>query len=217
MASYLTLQNRVIAMGGYGETDRTRIKDFINVAQDDVCSRSEKWSFLERTTTVTTVAATQTVNIPSGTRTIGRLRPTTPYSLEPTFLDWFTFDDLYFNREAQATVGTGIPSEYSIFGSKFVFNPVPDAVYTYDFQNWGNATALTSDADVSVIPLEHQDVLVYGALMYLAARDKDPNMMSYWQDMYEGKIRAMRADNKLNQSETIQKVSMPGDYYGSFR
>ena len=57
---------------------------------------------------------------------------------------------------------------------------------------------------------------MYGALMHHAARDKDTQMLAYWQDMYEGRIRSLRAFYKMNQYDTVKKVPMPAHYHGSY-
>jgi hypothetical protein len=216
MATYLVNQNRVISLGNLGEVDRPRVKDFMNIIQDDVVTR-ERWSWTERATNVATVAGTQTVAVPAGVNNFGRLRPVSPVQLkEPRFRDWNSFEYNYYNRKAVTQTGSGMPTEYSLYNGNIVFDTIPDQVYTYSLQYWGLATALSADGDITIIPEAHDDVLVYGTLMMLCARDKNPEMMSYWQNMYEGKIKSMLSDERMNQYETIKKIAMPRDYFGAF-
>lgn len=215
MATLSTLQTRVKQMGGYGTDDNTRIDAWINIAQEDVASRVEKWSWLEDAVNVSTTAGVQTIAVPAAVRTVGRLRPVTDNTPAPRYTDWDDFALGYFNRQAEGTTMVGTPYNYSLYNGNIVFDAIPDDVYTYSLQYYGRISTLTA-SDVSIIPAEDQDVLVYGALMYAAARDKDSSMMAYWQQMYEGKIRSMRVKNKMNQSESIKKIAMPNHYYGTY-
>lgn len=216
MAALSALRNRVKYLGGYGTDDNTRIDNAINMAQEDIASRVEKWAWLEDVVNVSTTAGVQTIAIPAAVRTVGRLRPVTDNTPAPRFTDWDDFSLGYFNRQAESTTMVGTPYNYSLYNGNIVFDAIPDAVYTYALQYYGRTTTLTADGDTPILPAEDHDTLVYGALMFLTARDKDPQMMGYWQQMYEGKVRSMRTKNKMNQSESVKKIAMPGHYYGTY-
>ncbi len=216
MSTYLQLQNRVITLGGYGETDRTRIKDYINIAQDDVNSRAERWAHNEAQVDVSTTPGSQTLTVPASVRELLRLRPVTTGLTEPMYQDWNTFSRQHSTSESLIDTNLGVPSVYSLFAGNIIFDVIADSVYTYNAQYLRTPVALVADADLSTIPAIHHDVLVYGALMYSSARTKDSEMVAYWQNMYEGKIKAMKADNKMRQYETIEKVAMPASYGGTY-
>jgi hypothetical protein len=214
--TFKQLQDRVMHLGGYGEVDRNRIKVFLNTVYRDIVSRGRRWRWLETSTNLVTVANTQTVNMPAGVKYPGRLRPGETGLTEPQFIEWHSWVD-DFNRRATADRPKGMPKKYSIYEDKFWFDPIPDKVYTYSFNYWRNVTTeLSGDNDIPILPTEHHDVLMYGALMLAAARDKDPQMMGYWQDMYEGAQRMLRAHSEFKQAESPVRIPMPDHYHGTF-
>ncbi|MCW0193392.1 MAG: hypothetical protein OJJ55_19095 [Rhodococcus sp.] len=185
------------------------------MALRDVVARAKHWRWLESSSTVSTVADTQTAALPSNVKYPGRLRPVTAEIQYPDYVDWNTFEYLY-PRTALVDTPSGTPTAWSMYAGSFYFYPIPDAVYQYTFYFWVGPTALSGESDTAPIPLEHEDVLVYGALMFLAAHDKDPAMMSYWQNMYEGQIRELKAHTEFKQYETIRKAAMPSSYHGGY-
>lgn len=212
--TYLQMQDRVMALGGYGEADRDRIKTFINMTKRDLESRHGRFSWLEKQATINTVAGTATVALPSDLNTHGRLTPTTTNAPAPRFVEPLSFEHDSDDHEASTT--RGVPQEYTVRNGTYIFRPIPDAVYTYTVKYWKFSAELTGNSDTTDIPETHEDILIYGALMHHAARDKDPQMMAYWQDMYEGKVRSLRFQSKQNQYDNVNKIPLPAHYYGSY-
>src|SRR5262245_58087270 len=124
--SFVNLQDRTMALGNYGEADRTNIKTFINVAYFDVAKR-RRWNWLQASTSITTSAGTPTVAVPTTVQAhaFGRLRPTDVNTDEPDFLeDYADFDRR--TRESLDTLSTSqSPSCVSILNNSFYFYPTP--------------------------------------------------------------------------------------------
>lgn len=211
------MQDRALELGNYGEADRARMKLFLNMARRDVEARGFRFDWLEAAANVATVAGTQTANVPANFKTHGRLRPVTTTITEPRFVEWHEMDSALYTHQAAGTTSSGIPAYYSIYAGQYVFYPIPNAVYTYSAQYWRTWPDLSGDNDTYAMPTEHQDTLLYGALMNYAARDKDFNAVQFWQTMYEGKLRELKAHSALTQMETQSKVPMPDHYRGVYR
>ena len=211
--TFKNLQDRAIILGNYGEADRTNLKEMMNTSYYDVCRR-RRWTWLEVTTSISTVAGVATVAIPTAASaySFGRLRPTSTMVWPPEYIDDFgDFDPL--TRLAIDTLERGEPTFFTMSGANFTFYPTPDAVYQYTVHYWFVPVLLSADADNAVIPDMFRDVIISGALMLHAARDKDPAMYQFYQNQYEGQIEEMRKRDLSRQFQTPSRASM-GPAYG---
>ena len=134
MLSYTSLRN---LFGKYtNNTTSSNLTDgdqYINDAIRQICA-SNSWDFIEKTSTATTTASTQSYKLPfdydkliSVTVTIG----TTQY-IAREVADKITWD--YLNQNTQIT--SNIPSYYFILGEQLLFWPIPSSssntiTYTY--------------------------------------------------------------------------------------
>jgi hypothetical protein len=214
--TFVQLQDRVLNYG-YGEVDRTRVKSWINQAYDDVISR-RRWSWLEATETVTTVANQQTLTLSGITDPPlywGRLRPNAVGVREPVYLDPMRYTDGVTRRATGAT-DKGQPSVYTFFGDTITFWPIPDAAYGYTLYYWKGTTELVNDADVPLVPAQWRHVLVMGALRYAAERDRNDASLMRRTAEYEKNIANMLGSEYMRQAETGLTAEMPNNYYGEF-
>lgn len=214
--TFLQMQQRAQVLGNYSDADLTNMKIFINMAKRDLESRNEKWPWLRDTANLTTTPAVQTVAVPALMKEHGQLMATTNAYNAPVWVDLPSFNPLGDDISYRSTDYIGVPIFYTISEGAFVFTPTPDAAYVYKHVYEAYSADLSADGDTSPIPDGHEDVLIYGALMHFAARDKDRDMMAYWQDMYEGKINNLKTAVAFQQNSVIKKVPMPGHYHGSF-
>jgi hypothetical protein len=216
MATLTQLTAKATALGNYATADSTNIDTFVNMAYLDVCKR-RRWSWLETTTSISTVAGTATVAVPAAVADgyFGRLRPDSTSVTAPEYIpDWEAFD--YRTRDAVDTTDRGEPKYYSIMGGSIYFYPTPDAVYAYTLPYWRSPAALTSGTE-PLIPETFHDVLVYGALMLHAGRDKDGQMYSFWQDQYEGQIEELRRRDLSRTQQTKSRARMPDTYGQNYK
>lgn len=214
--TFVDIQDRVLAFG-YGEVDRANVKRWINQAYDDIISR-RRWSWLQDTQSVSTVANQQTLVVSGLTdppNFWGRLYPTTTNLMEPEFLDPMKFND-GLTRRPYDTGWRGVPQYYTIFDDTITFYPTPDAVYTYTLYYWRGTPELVGDSDVPLIPRQWRHVLVYGALRYAAERDRNDASVIRRTAEYEKNIANMIGAENLRQMETGLVAEMPQNYYGVF-
>lgn len=112
-----------------GTTEDTNILRFMNLIQWEIYNLNFRWRCLEAYPTVSTVASTAYVAVPT---TLGmvydvRLSPTTaaPYG-KISYVDPHKFQELI---PTGATPVLGKPEYYTWWSGRFYFQPVPDAVY----------------------------------------------------------------------------------------
>lgn len=213
--TFVELQDSVLSRD-YGATAaRTLVKGWINDANRDVHA-SFRWSWAEATSTLTAVAGTETIAVPSTLLWPGRIRPAD--SLSPK-LEWI--DPGNINKESALSsfnptaTERGTPKYITMYGGSFYFDPTPISAFTWTLYFWKKAVVLTADADLPAIPEDDREVLVYGALYRAAERDRDFNASSYWRAEYDKKLMKMRERDTIF-VQAPRKVSMPLSYHGRF-
>lgn len=207
---FLALQNECLQYG-YGERERPFFKTWLNEASYDVAGRG-RWRWLDFNASVTTTANQESVGLTTALVMFPeRLRPYQASLVEPRYVAWDSYES-DFHRESP-TVNRGMPTVFSYNDDLLYFYPTPDAVYTYRIYGQSPPSEMTADSAVPWMPTEHRGVLVSGAMMKMAARDKDFNAVQYWSDQYEGQIAKMRTTNMLKHSGSPNKVPMPGSYW----
>lgn len=214
--TYKNLQDRCLTYG-YGEVDRTNLKTWLNEAYEDLV-RQHKWPFLEATATITTVAGTQTVAVPTSPPVLffGRLKPTVEID-EPRFLSEMDFREYMPHREYTDANDRGVPEMYSIFAGNFNFYPVPDAVYTYSMRYWkGVGTLPSGDSDTYLIPDMYLDILVLGALSRAAMRENDMGKYQVYMTQHTVNVQQMLRNYKSQQQETPRRAPLPAHYAGAY-
>lgn len=196
----------------YGAQDLPDIKLWINQSYTDVSGRF-RWRWLEDLTDIATIASQRYVTFPA-VQEIYRLQPTASGVPEPVYLHPHEFDDDAPFRKYSTE--TGKPQYYTYFEGTLLFDPIPNAIYTYQAWRRLNATAMSADSDEPLIPAEHRYVLAFGALVQAATRDRNLNMVGYYQDQYEGRIRKMKEAEAMVNKQTPNRIAMPEHYHGLY-
>lgn len=213
--TFVNVQDRALSFN-YGTTDRVRMKDFINMAYRDIVSR-HRWPWLEASTGVTaTAGAVTSASVPADLQFAGRMRPaTSATSVEPGFIPWNEYS-AQFHRIAPASMTSGVPTGWSLFGNTFYWNMIPSATYSYTFYYWKQPVDLSGDSDVPLIPEKDRDLLVMGALKFASLRDNDMQRYGVFEGQFEGMLAKSWRSTRLAQAESPRKVPMPASYGGAF-
>jgi len=98
-----------------------------------------------------------------------------------------------------------------------MFFPIPDSVITYAHDYWHMPTLMSADGDTTLIPDEDEMVLVYGALMRMASRDKDWTAAAYWEAQWDTAIKGMKAAQAMNQFKSAERIPVPSRFGGRYR
>lgn len=219
--TYLDLQDRAIALGNYGEVDRANLKVFLNMAYSDVQSR-HRWSWLESNVDFTVpqganYVALSTILPDPDSVAVSTIRPNALGLTQPQYVEPVTTDiDSWLNKFDDSTI-VGTPIEWTYWNKRIYFYPYTNQSFNYRLYYYKIDSALTTDAQNPLMPVEDRDVLVYGALMYYAMRDHDANRTQFWQNFYEGFIAKMQGKERLLKTQQrVLRVRMPKAYDGVF-
>lgn len=188
---------------GFDDLSDFRILGFINTAYHDVCTR-EPWPFLEQTASPTIDATTGRVTSPTDIgKVLGFEDTAHGRGLEPVRLDEFT--RAYGSKLTLA----GDPHSYFFVGANVYVYPIP-ASGSFVLQYLRVPPDLTFSPDTTpILPSQHHEVLVYGALARAYFMEDDPeNKLGAIQD-FEDAISKMRNDlwtRQFDRTDTIQDL-----------
>jgi hypothetical protein len=210
--SYLDLQDRCLTYG-YGEVDRNNFKVWINQSYMEVVG-SWRWSWLEASTTLATVAGTQTYAVPTDMLTFGKLVPDDTAAPFPEYTDQFDFRR--YMSVNDAALDEGIPTHFTLANDLFVFYPVPDAVYNYLVLYWAEPPPLSADIDLTYLSDSDVDIIVLGALARAAQRENDMGRYQVYATQFTAQLAQMVRTEKLSQAQTIRRAALPASYGGLY-
>lgn len=196
--------------GDTSDEDYLKIKEEINNALRDFYL-SYEWQFRNKSTTFNTVAYQQsyTITWDGSIKDGGVLYPsssTTKYEIihNPSYNDFIK------------DVSYGDPTQYTIYNSSILLNPIPDEVkaitVNYLNDNWATdganpateKTSLSSENDVPNFNSKWHYIVVYGALDRLFYNDpvRKAEYMKRYSDMYSMIIKesekSYEGDNRLH-------------------
>lgn len=225
-STYADIQNNVLALLGKSDsTTRNRVKEWINMGQDDFVTR-ELWPFRETTGTLATVASTQEYDLSTNFSTLDEqnIISVAIQGANSVKLQYMPFNQLRetypdFDEEAP-----GVPRLYYIKAGNIGFWPVPNDAYTIAIDYYKLATALSGDSDVSIIPASYRQALNSFALSKEHDYNTDPDLAIKEMNTYEQILDKAR-NNLLVQPNDISNfvIKGPADFvywgnqYGDIR
>lgn len=106
--------------------------------------------------------------------------------------------------------GDGTPQRWTQHAGNLLLWPVPDGPYTLLIDYICQVPDLAAADDVPVLPVTYHDVLVWGAILELAYRERDLLSQelgaSYYQELYQ----QMKDEYLLRQRQTSSTVKRSG-------
>lgn len=190
-----------------------RLKKFINWAQQDITSRKD-WSFLQEERTFNTVAATESYSLASGCSKIIDITDET----SDTYLPEYSMRVFDKQNPSVGSSETGKPQYFMPTGTDGSGNitirlfPIPDAVYTINYNYYKNAGDLSNAADLSIIPVKYHQLLVDYALSR-EYEHRRSSMANYYVSRYENGVLNMLTDQDLTEANNSM-ISPRGNRIG---
>lgn len=148
-----------------------RLREHINLAYNQIMlDLGLKNESKETTTTLTTVAGTQSYAIPSGLLSVSQLRIGNDPPLEHK--DWVSFER--YTSDTFLITTTGYPAVYSIYERKIHLYPVPDTAFTINVRGFETHTDLAADDDEPDLPTDFHRAIQELAMYYEMAYENNP-------------------------------------------
>lgn len=199
LATYSDLQTSIA--GWLNRSDLTAvIPDFIVLAEGKI-ARDLRIRKQVVNTTLTTVAGTQGVSLPSDFLEMENISitSTTPQAalsvVTPEILD----------RRYPANYGTGQPAVYALLGDQIQFGPTPDAAYTISMDYYQRFTALAT-TPTNWLLTNYPAIYLFGALAEAANYLMDEQRAAMWTQRYGQECDALQQmdDQALRSGSTMR-------------
>ena len=200
IATYSDLQTAVASW--LNRTDLTSIiPDFITLAEGKI-ARDLRIRKQVVNTTLSTVAGTQAITLPSDFLEMENisLTNTTP----PAALSVVTPEIM--DRKYPNGYATGQPVVYAIVADTIQFGPTPDAVYTVSLDYYQRFTAL-STTPTNWLLTNYPSIYLFGALAEGAAYLMDTQASAMWTQRYGQECDSLQAmDDQTVRSGSAMRV-----------
>jgi len=108
----------------------------------------------------------------------------------------------------------GPPAAWARTGQTVEVWPRADRDYPATIDYIVSVPPLANDFDTPVIPEEHHDVLVYGAISRLGIRERDTNVRQLLREDYTVALASLRAAAGFEQRQTSRQVTITGVHNG---
>lgn len=187
LATYSDLQASVA--GWLVKTNLTAvIPDFIAMCEAQM-SRKLRIRLMETAVSLTTVAGTATVALPSGFKQ-GRVlyvddNPDRPLSYRTP--EQLTLEYPYTSQ--------GKPTAYTLEGNNIRFGKVPDAAYSVLGIAWHTIPALSVSNTTNTMLTQNPDAYLYGTLMQAAPYLKQDERVQIWAGLFDEILRNIQAED----------------------
>jgi len=136
----------------------TNIPDFISLAEARM-SRELDTRSQEASTTISTVAGTESYALPTDLREIRVVK----INNNPNRVLDFATPDSFF--KTHSSEGQGTPVSYTIIGTNIHVRPIPDSVVTIEVIFGNGITALSDSNTSNTVLTRHPDCYLYGSLV----------------------------------------------------
>lgn len=211
IATFKDIQDRTLDLLSKSDaTTRNRVKDWINLGQRDFVLR-ELWPFREATDTITTVAGTQEYTLSSETADLDNqnIISVAIQGANARKLSYAPFNQLRTDNPDFDEEGQTVPTHYYIKAGKIGFWPNPNDAYSIAVDYFKIPTELSSDSDVSIIPLSYREALMHYALSLEHDFNTDPDLAQKSFVRYE-QIVTLARNNLLTQPNDNSNFQIQG-------
>jgi hypothetical protein len=197
-----------LAAHGYGDDTADAQTLLINSAYRDV-ALERRWPWLQQQATLQLDAGSSALDLSSVSdlRDVDAVR--VPGHSDPDFRD---LQELR-SYASQDNLSLGLPSLWSLAKPRTIaVYPAADRSYTVVVDYIMTISPLVSDGDIPVLPVEHHDVLVYGAIARMGIRERDADVRQLMMADYERALNKLRASHSVRQRQSTTQVKRSGLY-----
>lgn len=201
LSTYSDLKTAVAAWL-HNDALTSRVPDFIALAEARI-ARDLRIRKQVVNTSLSTVAGTQTVALPSDFLEIENisLSSTSPpqqlHVVTPEVLD-----ELY-----PSGYQTGQPVVYTILGDNLQLGPTPDAVYTISFDYYQRFAALSGASDTNWLLTYHPGVYLFGSLAEAIPFVSDMEKVAMYESKYQAEVAKLNdVDDQSLRSGSAMRV-----------
>lgn len=209
--TYRNLQDRVLDLLSKSDaTTRNRVKNWLNMGQDDFVTR-ELWPFRLTTGTLNTVGGTQEYTLSSSFSDIDaqNIANVSIQGADQALVPFTARGQLRASEPDLDYEGVSVPQTYYLTGNGIGFWPSPASAYTILIDYYKLPTEMSNDSDESIIPVSYRQALVHYALSFEHDFNTDPDLALKAMNRYE-EIVTLARNNLLVQPVDTGAVRILG-------
>lgn len=181
------------------------VPDFILLAETEIYNNQQetlKLKQLEKTSTASLTTTSRFLALPDGHSSMRSSR--LDIVNEVGFIQYRTPDQLKrFDKEGQ-------PCFYTIIGTQFEFDRVPDEAYTIEIQYYSKDLALTEANQTNDVLTNHPTIYLYGALHQVFVYAVDVEEATKYQSKFIAAIVGANKTDKENRYGPAPVMSVEG-------
>ncbi len=159
---------------------RTLVRRWLNEGAQKV-SRAVRLPVSDQTTTISVVAGTNAYPLSASVERVYSVR-----RANGSFLVEVDIEDA-------TSSGTGSLAHFAIWDGEIYLWPMPRSAETLTVRFRGDITQMSADTDPVNVPEDFADLLVNYAKSKAFAAEDDPEMATYFRNLYETELRNARA------------------------
>lgn len=163
----------------------SQIPDFIALCEA-AFNRKLRIRAMETQTTLSTVASTRGVTLPTRYRQMKRIY----ISGDAQKLTFVSTEEMY-----QRYTTNGRPKVYSIEGESVLFGPIPNAVYSVPINYFAAFQALSDSNATNWVLTNAPDVYLYGTLAAAEPHIVNDERLAMWKSLYGEAIAALQTED----------------------
>ena len=169
----------------------TQIPDFITLGEARI-ARDLRLRRQVVTTTLSTVAGTQSVALPTDWLETENISVTSgvvyPLSvITPEQMD----------RKFPEATNTGVPQVYAVMGANLLLGPTPDAVYSISLDYYQRFAALSADGDTNWLLTNHPAIYLFAALSEAMPFTLDDARTQLFDGKYSATAKALQDSDDI--------------------
>ena len=187
--NYLTLCDTLIKEAGLAEEGilsvtgqkgiKKKVVTWVSNAWVEIQNKRD-WNFLWSESSFATVVDKQSYHPVDDLALDPVLRRWSPYSLihsTPTGDNKFYLKYVLWENFDNTLSSAGTPTQFTIRPDNSIkFNSVPDVIGKVSFEYTRTPQVLTLGTDIPILPIAHTEVILYQAMLYLAAEQDAPEL-----------------------------------------
>jgi hypothetical protein len=185
---------------GFGSDTAAAQLEGINQVERQINGK-RRWPWLEKTTTGTLTVGTASYAVPADFRQPDSVR----VEIGTEYYDLEYLRPVELRRLSHVDRDNSTPRYWTEYEGKLYFHPRPDRVYTYTLDYVKKVTQLTAGS-TPLAPSDYHDVYVWGALMMLAARERDWQMHAFAGSQFRERVQEMEDEYNLRQRQSSSRV-----------
>ena len=165
------------------------IPDFITLAESKL-NRILRLRVMQKRVSTTTTASDAFIDLPSDFLEMVQFFVD---SNPNVVLDYVNPTEIELDNLRETS---GKPQQYTIMGSEFKLNPIPDSVYTLKLTYFGKIPALSDSNTTNFLLSNYPQVYLYGALVEAQPYIMNDERLTTWISLYNEAVQLIIRDDE---------------------